>query len=155
MFCENCGAQLEDGQRFCTRCGYRVSPIENVVSRPNVIKRPEFTGNPIDLPRTVIAQRQPVKYGRSNESPASNTPPAPKATYSQPIQPTPQQQAATVPASSAQTQTYAYPQEFESESSNTAVSILVGLLVTVLVLLIGFISIWALGYGNDLFGSVA
>ena len=29
MFCENCGAVLKEGAKFCTSCGASIEPIEN------------------------------------------------------------------------------------------------------------------------------
>lgn len=40
MFCENCGAQIEDGSLFCSECGTRVSADEGVVVAENTVEIP-------------------------------------------------------------------------------------------------------------------
>ena len=44
MFCKNCGAQLEDSQKFCSNCG---TPVDTVASvEPEVQTVPEVQENP-------------------------------------------------------------------------------------------------------------
>lgn len=28
MFCENCGNELNEGQKFCPKCGHKLEPVE-------------------------------------------------------------------------------------------------------------------------------
>ncbi|MBE6793530.1 MAG: hypothetical protein E7532_01135 [Ruminococcaceae bacterium] len=105
MFCNNCGAQLNDDAKFCFCCGCQVSRPNEVVaepaSQPEPIIEPDVQPEPIAQPEPVAqdanpyaqypAQETPVAEPYTQQAPPAYTPPAPQYTQPAPqyTQPTP------------------------------------------------------------------
>lgn len=48
MFCENCGHQVREGERFCEACGAQLQPVQPVQQQP--VQQPVQQPSPFDAP---------------------------------------------------------------------------------------------------------
>ena len=68
MYCENCGAQLKDGAKFCPQCGTKViddgpAPSSATASEPSSYRPSAFaSGNPSTQPVAETPQRTEKLY---------------------------------------------------------------------------------------------
>jgi len=61
MFCENCGAPLQDGDKFCPNCGAKMERATTAQSAPSsayMPPTPEPQPTPYQTPHQVAAQQR-------------------------------------------------------------------------------------------------
>jgi len=64
MFCNNCGAPLQDGQKFCPNCGSKVEVKEDIFTQseipampePDLDAMPEMASEPEEAPNDFVAE---------------------------------------------------------------------------------------------------
>jgi hypothetical protein len=83
MFCQNCGSELKDSDKFCTKCGTPTAAVEEPSPEPNPIQTSASTPppNPIQateqLPYPLPIDPVPAQNAYPPQYPAPNVPVAP------------------------------------------------------------------------------
>ena len=91
MYCQNCGAVLEEGVRFCQNCGTRVEAPEPAYAQP---EEPAYQKPVYEQPEEPAYQPPAAKGFRKPSTSGFQEPAAP--TYEQPASPAYEQPAAPV-----------------------------------------------------------
>ena len=84
MFCENCGAKLEDNASFCTNCGAKIE------IRPRQVQQPVVQPEVVPVPQQIQPEVVPVQpvQPQYNQIPQPQVQqPQQGQTYQQPVQP--------------------------------------------------------------------
>jgi hypothetical protein len=114
MFCQNCGSQLKDSDRFCTKCGTPVIAVEEPAPTPELTPQAQFDTVPI------------------NPIPPVNTSPTETLPFAVPIAP--------VPAQSAYPSPYPAPiAPAPKKGKGLKIAVIVGIVVIVLIAILAVI----------------
>ncbi len=70
MFCEKCGAQLEDDASFCSHCGTPVTRTEGFKTEAEPAPQSEAQATPEMQPEAMPAEPQPIPQDQPQAQPA-------------------------------------------------------------------------------------